>query len=223
MRSILIVVMLLTPAAASKIEYVDYLLDEAVGNLQPRTYDLQLHDHFGGIGRTGGTLLAGGFGLRMVAREPSGNSNGGVRISAEASGQGGRILGSTFGAVGRAELLVGVGYEGTLGILVLHTATILGFDYQHLDVSKNASLDSLMLRAGQQIGAHLQVARLVALYADATLDWDGQWRARAGISIGQALKTSQPLTSSRASTAALAPAAPAHSSAPSRTAHSTVY
>jgi hypothetical protein len=43
------------------------------------------------------------------------------------------------------------------------------------------------LRLGQQLGAHVQLASAVALFADGTIDYDGQWRVRAGIAIGQPL------------------------------------
>src|SRR5262245_42187422 len=102
MRSILFLVMLLTPAAASKLEYLDLLDAEVLGGA--RSYDVTLDHHFAGVTRSGGTLVSGGFGLRLVAREPSGNSNGGVRISVEAGGQWGRILGSSFSTVSRGEL-----------------------------------------------------------------------------------------------------------------------
>jgi hypothetical protein len=48
----------------------------------------------------------------------------------------------------------------------------------------SASLWRVDLRLGQQVGAHVQVARALALFADGTLDYDGQWRVRAGFAIG---------------------------------------
>src|SRR5262245_42882159 len=139
--TIVFLTLLSTPAFANdfKLEFLDFLGPEVVGELQPRTYDLKLDDKF--VGATpfrARPLVSGGFGLRLVGREPSGNSNGGVRFSFEASGQWGRFQDSPYSVVSRAELLGGVGYEGTLGILVLHTATILGMDYQSFDIGKGA-------------------------------------------------------------------------------------
>lgn len=189
-----------SPAFANnfKLEYLDFLGPEAVGELQPRTYDLHLDDKFTGITQfKTNPLIAGGFGLRFVGREPSGHSSGGVRFQAEAAGEWGRFLSGEAGllvatptsVVSRAELLGGIGYEGTLGILVLHTSTVIGFDYQSFDIGKNTNLDTWSLRAGQQVGLHLQVASAVAIYADGTLDWDGQWRVRAGISVGELIRS----------------------------------
>jgi hypothetical protein len=196
MRKTIFFLLLGTPAFANnfKIEYLDFLGPEAVGELQPRIYDLNLSDKFTGVTQfKTNPLIAGGFGLRLIGREPSGNSNGGVRFSAEASGEWGRFMNTPTSVVSRAEVLGGIGYEGTLGILVLHTATVIGFDYQSFDIGKNASLDTWSLRAGQQVGLHLQVASAVALYADGTIDWDGQWRVRAGISVGELIKKKPPI------------------------------
>jgi hypothetical protein len=205
------VTLLTTPALANgfKLEYLDFLSPEIVGELQPRTYDFQLNDKFVGVARMRpNPLVAGGFGLRLVGREPSGNSNGGVRFSVESSGEWGRFQDSPFGTVSRAELLGGIGYEGTLGILVLHTATIFGFDYQSFDIGKGANLSTFSLRAGQQVGVHLQVASCLFLYADGTVDWDGQWRVRAGISVGELIRKPKSTPESKA---VLAPNAPARS------------
>jgi hypothetical protein len=206
MRTTLLLLVCAQPASAFKLEYVDFLGPEIVGELQPRAYDLKIDDKFVGVTRLHpGTLVLGGIGLRYVGREPSGNSNGGVRISFEVSGEWGRFQDSPFSTVSRAEVLGGVGYEGTLGILVLHTATILGIDYQTFDLGKNQSVDMVALRAGQQVGAHLQIASCVALYADGTIDWDGQWRVRAGISVGELLRKPK---SSPVPKGVLAPRAP---------------
>jgi hypothetical protein len=134
-----------------------------------------------------------------------------VRFSFEGGGTWGRFNQLPFSTVSRAEMLASVGYEGTLGILVLHTATVLGFDYQSFDIGKNASMSMFALRAGQQVGAQVQLGGVLALYADGTIDWDGQWRVRAGISIGELIKKPK---SSPASKAALFPLAPGRSSVP---------
>jgi hypothetical protein len=46
------------------------------------------------------------------------------------------------------------------------------------------SLSATDFRLGQQLGIHVQLSKMVALYADGTFDYDGQWRARAGFAIG---------------------------------------
>ena len=209
MRKLFVFALLFTHRAEAgnfKLEYLDFLGPEIVGELQPRTYDLKLDDQFTGVAALKtGTLISGGFGLRVVAREQSGESNGGVRFSMESSGQWGRFQNSPYSTVSRAELLGGVGYEGTLGILVLHTATVIGFDYQAFELGKGAKVDTFSLRAGQQVGAHLQLSRWIAIYADGTIDWDGQWRARAGISVGEMIKRPRSAPESKA---VLAPRAP---------------
>jgi len=212
MRKTLVFVMLLTtPAFAKgfKLEFLDFLSPEVVGELQPRAYDLKLDDKFTGVTQfRANPLVSGGFGLRLIGREQSGESNGGVRFSFESSGQWGRFQNSATSTVTRAELLGGLGYEGTLGILVLHTATVFGLEYQSFDIGKNANLSTFTLRAGQQVGMHLQVASAVFLYADGTLDYDGQWRVRAGISVGELIRKPKPPKSTPESKGVLAPNAP---------------
>ena len=52
----------------------------------------------------------------------------------------------------------------------------------------SSSLSRIDLRLGQQVGAHVQVGKAFALFADGTIDYDGQWRVRAGIAIGERLR-----------------------------------
>jgi hypothetical protein len=52
----------------------------------------------------------------------------------------------------------------------------------------SSSLSRVDLRLGQQIGAHVQLGKSFALFADGTIDYDGQWRVRAGIAIGERLR-----------------------------------
>lgn len=203
------------PAAAKiRGGYVDLLLAEAVGDLGSQQYDVYRHrdgnDVFVGtlpLDRRQGTLLAAGFGMRL-----SFATDNGLRFSGEVSVQGGRLIGSTDPSLltstsTRAEALAGFGYQATLGPVVLHTAGLLGGDYSSLKArpapaqiavggtsgfasGTSAPDDDLLLqrwglRLGVQVGAHVQVAKLAALYADATLDYDGQWRTRCGIAIGE--------------------------------------
>ena len=106
----------------------------------------------------------------------------------------------------RAEFLTGLGYEVHLGrALSLHTASIVGLDAVWMDRAQqvalfdattgaamsstaSSSLSRVDLRLGQQVGAHVQLGKAFALFADGTLDYDGQWRVRAGIAIGQRLR-----------------------------------
>jgi hypothetical protein len=212
MRKLILLVILLTrPASAFQLEFVDILTAQIVGEMKPRAYDLKLDDQFIGVAMVHAQpLVSGGFGLRVVGRHPSGDSNGGLRFSFEGAGQWGRFHEDReVGTVTRGELLTGLGYEGTLGPLILHTATIVGFDYQSFAIGKGASVDQFSLRAGQQVGAHLHMGSVFFLYADGTLDYDGQWRVRAGISIGDLIKRPKPVVrSSRESREVLAPAAP---------------
>ena len=186
-----LVLLVSAPASASHFQlvYCDFLGPEVVGELQPRTYDVHADGKFTGVTSfSSEPLVAGGIGLRLVGREPTGSHNHGVRFSFEGAGDWGRFMNAGTSTVTRGELLGGLGYEGTIGPVVLHTATVLGFDYQSFDVDPTSSLKMFSLRAGQQVGMHVQLASWVALYADATVDWDGQWRVRAGISAGERLR-----------------------------------
>jgi hypothetical protein len=183
------------------LEYGDILVGEAVGEFRSREYDLG--DFKGTATLGGGVGLFGGGGLRYVLGWPNG-----VRLNFDGSIAWGRLrnVDGPFGAystVMRGELLSGVGYEIRIAdVVVLHTATVMGLAGQSLKaVAERAvqasapgavpptlqttfELKELSLRLGQQVGAHVQVADLVALYADATFDYDGQWRVRGGLSIG---------------------------------------
>jgi hypothetical protein len=196
-------------AKPSGFEYLDILGAEAVGEIGNRLYDTHSKDDYLGTSSVGGGYsMLGGFGLRGVIRFETG-----VRLSFEGSGEWGRMYNTSssftsFSTVTRGEFLTGIGYEIPCGKwFVLHTATMIGVDYQTMNVipsvattnalSMTASaaassqpslmLDQVALRLGQQVGFHVQLAEFVALYADGTVDYDGQWRVRAGISIGRVL------------------------------------
>jgi hypothetical protein len=207
-RSIFLAVIgLALPSAASAketLEYVDFLTTEVVGELGTQTYDERIDKKFVGTRDVAGVLVGGGIGVRPVFLLPHG-----VRFSIEASGTWGRLSdadrGVAYSTVTRAEFLTGLGYELHLGRLVaLHTTTLVGLDAEWFDRAQSlvffdastmsdtsspssSSLSRVNLRLGQQLGAHVQVAKSVAFYADGTIDYDGQWRARAGIAIGQPL------------------------------------
>jgi hypothetical protein len=210
--SAVILLTLAAPALAkdSPIEYLDILSPEVVGEFGSRDYDLREtfsknDTRFVGTQSLGGGLeLAGGLGLRLCLRFPPG-----VRVSLEGSVAAGRFYGAngpfdSYSTITRGEFLTGLGYELTVGkILTLHTATMVGLDIDSLDAAgyraagaalastapdgtppPGWSLEAISFRLGQQVGLHLQVAKPVAVYADATFDYDGQWRVRAGVSIG---------------------------------------
>jgi hypothetical protein len=48
------------------------------------------------------------------------------------------------------------------------------------------------LRAGIQLGVHVQICRLAAIYADGTIDYDGQYRIHVGVAVGNPKETSPP-------------------------------
>jgi hypothetical protein len=149
--------------------------------------------------------------LRVDPRhDASTPSTHGLHLSFEASVGFGRLTGANgpfldYSTATRGEFLSGLGYEVALGrYVVLHTATMVGVSIQDLDAANlrdtpapalstfapgsapppGFSLEAVDLRLGQQVGLHVQVAKWVALFADGTVDYDGQWRARVGISLG---------------------------------------
>lgn len=193
--------------------YIDILSAEAAGEFRPQTYDLYRRSGSENRFVAAQTVaphrfLGGGLGLRIIYA-----ARNGLRFSGEGSVAGGRISGgelpflSTSTAL-RGELLSGFGYQVVAGPLVLHGAAIFGFDYMSWKaaqpVTSPGTLQSALLpsqtatgepidykieryglRLGAQAGVHLQLAKNAALYSDVTFDYDGQWRARFGFSLGQ--------------------------------------
>jgi hypothetical protein len=210
MRQTLLLLLLTgTAAAANKtpLEYVDLLSPEVVGQFGSRDYDTKVkvdkEDRF--IGPTTldkGLFVGAGLGMRVVLRwDP------GVRISVEGSASWGHLRNVDgpfrhYSTVTRGGFLSGIGYEHTFGNrITLHTASIVGIDIQELeatgstftqavvlpgaaDAPSTAKLRAIDLRLGQQVGVHIHLVSMVALYADATFDYDGQYRIRAGIALG---------------------------------------
>lgn len=193
--------------------YIDILLSEVAGEFRPQTYDLYRRSGGEETFLAAQTVaphrfLGGGLGSRIIYATRSG-----LRFSGEGSIGGGRVLGgelpflSTSTAV-RGELLGGFGYQAVAGPFVLHGAAIFGFDYMSWKaaqpVTEAGTLQAALLpsatatgepvdykmerygfRLGAQLGAHLQIAKNAALYSDVTFDYDGQWRARFGFSVGR--------------------------------------
>jgi hypothetical protein len=193
------------PASAKSredLEYIDLLTAEAVGEIATRTYDERIDKRFVGTREIAGVLVGGGIGIRPVFLFANG-----LRLSFEVSGTWGRLRdadpGVAYSTVSRVEFLTGIGYELACGSrLTLHTASLIGLDAAWMDRAPevvlldattaaadaaSSSLSRIDLRLGQQLGAHVQLASSVALYADGTIDYDGQWRVRAGIAIGRPL------------------------------------
>ncbi len=191
--------------AKESLEYIDLLGAEVVGEIGTQTYDEKIDKRFVGTRDVAGVLVGGGIGVRPVWVLPSG-----LRFSIEVSGTWGRLRdadpGVSYSTVSRLEWLTGIGYELHLGRHVaLHTASLVGLDAAWMDraqqlqlfdastgavaaANASSSLSRIDLRLGQQVGAHVQLGKAFALYADGTVDYDGQWRVRAGIAIGEILK-----------------------------------
>jgi hypothetical protein len=194
-----------TANAKETLEYLDILGAEAVGEIGTQIYDEKVDKKFVGTRDVAGLLIGGGIGVRPVFVLPSG-----VRFSMEVSGTWGRLRdadpGVSYSTMSRVEWLTGLGYEWHLGRAIsLHTASLIGLDAVWMDraqqiqlfdattngttlATASSSLSRTDLRLGQQIGAHVQLGKAFALYADGTIDYDGQWRVRAGIAIGDRLR-----------------------------------
>jgi hypothetical protein len=192
--------------------YLDILSAEAVGHFRPQTYDVYRRstdeDVFVGNQTLGPhSFLGGGLGLRVVYA-----TKHGLRFSGEGSFAAGRIRGADLPFLAtatalRGEFLGGLGYQVAAGPLVLHGATILGLDFMSFKAAQpiapagalqaapaafsatgepiDYKLERYGLRLGAQLGVHLQVTKPLALYSDVTFDYDGQWRARFGFTIGR--------------------------------------
>jgi len=207
MRSLISPLLLIASTASAKetLEYLDILGAEVVGEIGTQTYDEKVDKHFVGTRDVAGLLVGGGIGVRPVFVLPSG-----VRFSMEVSGTWGRLRdadpGVSYSTMSRVEWLTGLGYEWHPGRSIsLHTASLIGLDAVWMDraqqiqlfdattngtmlATASSSLSRTDLRLGQQIGAHVQLGKAFALYADGTIDYDGQWRVRAGIAIGDRLR-----------------------------------
>lgn len=194
-----------TANAKETLEYLDILGAEVVGEIDTQSYDEKVDKRFVGTRDVAGLLVGGGIGVRPVFVLPSG-----LRFSIEVSGTWGRLRdadpGVSYSTMSRVEWLTGIGYELHLGkSWSLHTASLVGLDAAWMDRAQqiqlfdattngataalqSSSLSRIDLRLGQQVGAHVQLGKAFALYADGTIDYDGQWRVRAGIAIGERLR-----------------------------------
>lgn len=171
----------------------------------------------GNVDARRGTFLGGGFGLRLVYGSKSGLRLSGESSFQVGRLTGGDLPWTATSIAQRAELLGGVGYNLATGPFVWHVAGVLGCDYTSFKVAQSAfgpaqtltpgaaalatvstgptsplademRLLRWSLRAGAQVGVHVQLADMIALYGDATVDYDSQWRARFGFAIGNMAK-----------------------------------
>lgn len=167
----------------------------------------------GNVDARRGTFLGGGFGMRLVYGAKNGLRISGESSYQAGRIIGGELPFGAISVAQRAEMLGSVGYNLITGRFVWHVAGVLGCDFTSFKVAQPAfgpeqSLTSGSsalattstgpnspladeiflkrwgLRAGAQVGVHLQLAEMMALYSDATFDYDGQWRARFGFAIG---------------------------------------
>lgn len=167
----------------------------------------------GNVDARRGTFLGGGFGIRLVYGHKSGLRISGETSYQAGRLMGGELPWAATSIAQRGEILGSVGYNLVTGRFVWHVAGVLGCDFASFKVAQptfgpdqsltsgssalatvsagpNSPLaDELVLRrwglrAGAQVGAHFQLAEMMALYTDATFDYDGQWRARFGFAIG---------------------------------------
>jgi hypothetical protein len=212
-RALAIAILLFSSTAARANDlygYYDLLIPEAVGELGTRTYDLDVTapggDKIfrGNVPVSGGHYLGAGFGLHVLV------VNHGFLVGGEASVSGGRLAGENlpFDSTSTAlhySVIANLGYALSLGeVAMIHGAALIGFDGMRFDVAgpqsgiaalvananppPSALLDYTLsrhdLRLGLTAGIHVNVAKLVAVWADGSIDYDGQWRVRCGFAFG---------------------------------------
>jgi hypothetical protein len=189
--------------------YYDILIPEAVGELREKQYDLSQQVGDGDwrfVGNTRvkrGLYTGGGFGLHVLVAWPRL-----LLIGGEASVTGGRLNGAEmpWTATSTAlhySVLAQVGIQHCFEIVMLHASAVFGVDGMRFDVAGASDGVALLtgpgtdgppsyrlsrydLRAGVQVGIHVNVARFVALWVDGEIDYDGQYRVRGGLAIGAA-------------------------------------
>jgi hypothetical protein len=212
MRRALVALMILVTAPAHANDlygYYDFIVPEVVGQIGARDYDL--YAKVGDDTRfaatqpvAGGTYVGGGFGLHVLVV-----MHHGLLVGGEASVSGGRIDGAQlpWGSTSTAmhyRVATNLGYALSLGqVAMIHAAGVLGFDGMRFDVAgplapvaaltdgsgapvtpTGFQLSRFDLRAGATVGVHVNLAKVVAVWADGEIDYDGQWQVRAGIAIG---------------------------------------
>ncbi len=149
-----------------------------------------------------GQFFGGGWGSRMVY-----GSSWGPRFSMELGFSWGKLSGSDLSPqapldAARAWGYVSLGYQRRIGRFWLHSATVFGGEGTSVALPAGPpgappkGIAATMSRGetvgfsridpvvGQQLGAHVQIAPLLLLFADVTVDVDGGWQVRAGIGVG---------------------------------------
>src|SRR5579871_2556603 len=191
--------------------YVDVLSPEMVGELRSHTYDLNQQvdkDTSQFVGNQtvgGGRFLGGGFGVRGIVGGGNGFFGGG-----EAYVGGGRITGADlpWASTSTAMHYTVLGEVGwalpVKELLSLHAAAVFGFDGMRFDVANpqapvgaattaaggmaaapgGFTLSRFELRAGVQIGVHINLYKVFGVFADGTIDYDGEYRIRFGLAFG---------------------------------------
>jgi hypothetical protein len=155
--------------------------------------------------RNNGQYLGGGWGSRLVY-----GSSWGPRISWEFGLSWGKLYGSDLSPqapldASRAWGSVSLGYQRRIGRFVLHSATVFGGEATGVGlpavrflappkgIAASVSPGEMVgfgrndWVVGQQLGAHVQLAPLLLLFADVTVDVNGGWQVRAGIGLGSDL------------------------------------
>lgn len=200
----LIALAVAAPAHANDLYgYYDISVLDVVGEIGAKTYDrAQPGGRFAGNEQVrGGVYSGGGFGLGVQV------VHHGFLFGAEAQVSGGRIDGaelpwrSTSSAMHYA-VTTDAGYAVSLGpVAMIHAAAVLGFDGMRFDVADptsplalaiaggspappGATLSRFDLRLGAVLAVHLNLAKIVAVYGSAEIDYDGQYRVTAGLAIG---------------------------------------
>ena len=177
---------------------------EFSGEVGHQTYDLTAKigndTHFiGSANVPGGTFYGGGLNLGMHYASSYG-LRGGFELGVMAGRMTTPQLGLGLDASSldtRARVVVGLGFQHRFGRFILHTETQAGFDYSSVDLSAplpvfstNRTVDAsynlsrYTPRFGQQAGVHLIIGPTAALFVQANIDTDGQYRVNAGVALG---------------------------------------
>ncbi len=190
--------------------YFDILSPEMVGELGSHTYDLNQQvdkDNSRFLGNqtvSRGRFLGGGFGLRVLVGGGNGFFGGGEFMVAGGRMMNAELPWSSTSTALHYDVLTEVGYALSLkGLAALHVAAVFGFDGMRFDVAgpqsniaaatigngtsmdpPSLTLSRMDLRAGLQVGLHVNLYKALAFFADGTIDYDGQYRIRMGLALG---------------------------------------
>ncbi len=188
--------------------YEDFGLFDAHA-LRPSSYTLHSGQgkYAGTIGAVpvgdAGSFVGGGLAVGVVL---------GFRYGAQLSLQmfqvaGGGVIGGAFpfrtGTALSLSMAAGFGWEWIFGRVLLHASTVVGFDhtslyFEGLPDAVRARLPPFSyagndfraegdatLRFGEQVGVHVRVAPMVAVFAEAEIDYGPGWHVASGIALGE--------------------------------------